>query len=141
MSWSVFLIRTQNNNEEYGNIQDEDIIRFSKSEIINAVIRISEKTNTVVKDIDTDFVHLEGKNWSIEFCFWDSEPYDTIELQIRGIQEPAEELNLLQKYLNARLFDMHSEKFISKDTDSGFDEWKKFCDEIINDLQKRNDKL
>lgn len=139
MSWSLDLIRTKTNTEVYGKEKDEDVIPFTKDEIIKTLseisritdIRIEESEIVPVEDTEINLnsffiVHVYGKNWSIEFGFYNwceySEKdmtYDTIELQVRGNTEPKEFLLLLSEKLRARLFDMSTGTFWTGDG-SGF---------------------
>lgn len=148
MSWSLDLIRTKTNTEPYG--KEKDVIPFKKDEIIKTLseitdIRIEESEIVTVEDTDINLdsffiVHVYGKNWSIEFCFYNwceySEKdmtYDTIELQVRGNTEPKEFLSLLAEKLRARLFDTSAGSFWTGD-DSGFSDWKKLYDRINNNF-------
>lgn len=157
MSWSLYLIRTKTNIEPYGKEKEEDIISFTKEEIIKTLseisgiidIRIEESEIISVEDdeinMDSFFiVHVSGKNWSIEFhfCNWceyseKDMKYYTIELQVRGNSEPKEFLSLLTEKLRARLFDMHTGKFWFAD-DSDFADWKNLCDRIAKELFNEN---
>lgn len=139
MSWDVVMIRTTNNNEDFKSINDDYIIKFSKKEVIDVIVKISEEIGAVAEDLDTEYAHLRGNDWSIEFSFWDNEPYDTILLGVRGITEPEETFQLLKKYLRVRLFDLYSECFLEDRSESGFDEWKKHCDKIINSLTNNSE--
>lgn len=153
MSWSLYLIRTKTNTEPYNKEKEEDIIPFTKEEIIKTLseisriidIRIEESEIFSVEDDEIDMdsffiVHVSGKNWSIEFhfCNWceyseKDMKYDTIELQVRGNSEPKEFLSILIGKLNARLFDMSAGKFWTYDN-SGFADWKNLCDRIAREL-------
>lgn len=139
MSWDVVMIRTTNNNEEFDSINDDDIIKFSKKEVIDVIVKISEEIGAVAEDLDTEYAHLRGNGWSIEFSFWDNEPYDTILLGVRGITEPEETFQLLTKYLRVRLFDLYSKCFLEDRSESGFGKWKKHCDKIINSLTNNSE--
>ncbi|MCM1505701.1 MAG: hypothetical protein NC177_00995 [Ruminococcus flavefaciens] len=153
MSWSLDLIRTKTNTEPYHEEKDEDIIPFTKDEIIKTLSEISGIIDILIEeseiisveddeiDMDSFFiVHVSGKNWSIEFhfCNWceyseKDMKYDTIELQVRGNTEPKEFLSLLTGKLNARLFDMSAGKFWTGDN-LGFSDWKNLCDRIHNNF-------
>lgn len=157
MSWSLYLIRTKTNTETYDKEKEEDIIPFTKDEIIKTLseisriidIRIEESEIISVEDDEIDIdsffiVHVSGKNWSIEFhfCNWceyseKDMKYDTIELQVRGNSEPKEFLSLLTEKLRARLFDMSAGKFWTC-YDSGFSDWKNLCDRIARELSNEN---
>lgn len=153
MSWSLELIRTKTNTEPYGNKKNENIIPFKKDEIIKTLSEISGITDIHIEeseivpvedteiDLDSFFiVHVSGKNWSIEFLFYNwctySEKdmtYDTIELQVRGNAEPKEFLSLLAEKLNARLFDMSAGTFWTGDN-SDFSDWKNLCNKVTEKL-------
>lgn len=155
MSWSLDLIRTKTNTEPYGEEKYENIIFFTKDEIIKTLseisemidIRIEESEIVTVEDTEIDLdsffiVHVYGKNWSIELGFYNwctySEKdmtYDTIELQVRGNTEPKEFLLLLAEKLGARLFDMSTGTFWTGDG-SGFSDWKSLCDRIAKELSE-----
>ncbi|MDE5582925.1 MAG: hypothetical protein K2J08_04395 [Ruminococcus sp.] len=144
MSWSLELIRTKTNTEPYDEEKDEDIIPFTKDEIIKTLYEISEITDISIEDTESKFVHVYGEKWRIEICFWEhllySEKdmtYCTIELQVRGNTEPKEFLSLLVEKLNARLFDMYAGSFWTGDG-TGFADWKKFCDRIVKELSNEN---
>ena len=111
----------------------EDILlhELKKNEIRNEIIALAESLGLYTEDLDTNYMHLRGEGWSIEFCFWDDVPtYETVEMQVRGVNEPTEVFARLKKDLNARIFDMHGGKFITTDSSSGFNEWKEFTDKI-----------
>lgn len=131
MSWDIYLVRTKNNAEPYGEILDENVIGFTKNEIRNEIIALAESLGLYTEDLDTNYMHLRGEGWSIEFCFWNDVPtYENVEMQVRGVNEPTEVFARLKKDLNARIFDMHGGKFITADSSSGFNEWKEFTDKI-----------
>lgn len=151
MSWSLDLIRTKTNTEPYG--KEKDVIPFKKDEIIKTLSEISGITYILIEEseiipvedteinLDSFFiVHVYGKNWSIEFYFYNwceysekDTTYDTIELQVRGRIEPKEFLSLLAEKLRARLFDTSAGSFWTGDN-SGFSDWKKLCDRINNNF-------
>lgn len=134
MSWDVVMIRTKNNDEDFDSINDDDMIKFFKKEVIDVIVKISEEIGAVAEDLDTEYAHLRGNDWSIEFQFWDNEPYDTIVLEVRGIKAPKEAFQLLKGYLKARIFDLYSGRYVDDQPELGFEEWKKLCDKIINSL-------
>lgn len=126
MSWSLYLIRTKTNTEPYSEEKDEDIIPFTKDEIIKTLSEISGIIDVRIENIESVFVNVWGENWRVEICFWEhllfSEKdmtYYTIELEVRGITEPKEFLSLLTGKLNARIFDMSAGKFWTADN-AGF---------------------
>ncbi len=63
-----------------------------------------------------------------------TEPYDTVELQMRGIHNPIEVFAGLKKDLQARIFDMHGGKYIEDEQESGFEDWKNFTEKVINSV-------
>lgn len=138
MSWDVYLIRTKTNTEPYDQIEDEDIIPFTRKEIVDAIVSLARELELQVADLDARFPHLRGNGWSIEFCFWDEEPCETIQLQVRGIHNPTEVFARLKKNLQARIFDMHGGKYIEDELESGFEDWKNFTENVINNI-KSND--
>ncbi|MDE6035744.1 MAG: hypothetical protein K2G36_07540 [Ruminococcus sp.] len=158
MSWSLDLIRTKTNSESYGEEKDDDIIPFKKYEIIKTLSEISEIVDIRIEetvpvedteiDLDSFFiVHVYGKNWSIEFLFYNwceysekNMTYDIIELQVRGSTEPKEFLSLLAEKLRARLFDMSAGTFWTYNG-SGFSDWKNLCDRIAKDLSDTKQKI
>lgn len=132
MSWDIYLIRTKTNTEQYDDIIDENIVGFTKKEICDEIITLAKEFDLSMDDLDTSYIHLRGEKWSMEFCFWEEEEiYDTVEVQVRGINEPTEILARMQVDLNARIFDMHNGKFIDAYESGAFDEWKDFTDKII----------
>ncbi len=135
MSWDVYLIRTKANTEPYGQEADEDIIPFTRKEIINEIVSLARDLQLWVSDLDARFPHLRGEGWSIEFCFWYEEPCETVELQVRGIHTPTEVFARLKHDLRARIFDMHGGKFIEDESESGFEEWKNFTEKVVASLQ------
>lgn len=138
MSWDIYLVRTQSNTEPYAQIADEDYISFSRQEIIDEIMALAKEFSLFAEDIDTQFPHLRGDGWSIEFCFWDEqELYEIVDMQVRGIHEPIEVFEKIKSDLNARIFDMHGDKFIEANGKSGFDEWVDFTAKIIEDLTKK----
>ena len=138
MSWDIFLVRTKTNKEDYGDIVDENIICFTKKEIADEIKILAEKLQLQVEDLDTDYMHLRGEGWSIEFCFWDDyESYETVEMQVRGGNEPTEVFRRLKQDLNARIYDMHGKRYVEEDGKSGFQQWKNFTENIIGDLVEK----
>lgn len=142
MSWSLYLNRTKTNTEPYDEEKDEDIIPFTKDEIIKTLYEISEIMDIRIEDAESDFAHVYGEKWSIEICFWEQLLYSekdmtycTIELQVRGNTEPKEFLSLLSEKLSARLFDTSAGVFWTVDG-SGFSDWKSHCNRIAKELFK-----
>lgn len=118
MSWSLELIRTKTNTEPYDEEKYEDVIPFTKSEILDCINDIHEIMNISIENAESDFVGVYGEKWRVEICFWKEYLYSekdmtyyVIELQVRGIIEPKEFLSLLTEKLRARLFDMHAGSF------------------------------
>lgn len=146
MSWSLELIRTKTNTEPYDDEKEEDVIPFTKSEILDCINDIHEIMNISIEDAESDFVHVYGEKWRVEICFWKeclySEKdmtYYTIELQVRGNSEPKKFLSLLTEKLRARLFDMSAGTFWTGDG-TGFSEWKNLCDRIVKELSDEKGK-
>lgn len=146
MSWSLELIRTKTNTEPYDDEKEEDVIPFTKSEILDCINDIHEIMNISIEDAESDFVHVYGEKWRVEICFWKeclySEKdmtYYTIELQVRGNSEPKKFLSLLTEKLRARLFDMSAGTFWTGDG-SGFSDWKNHCDRIVKELSDEKGK-
>lgn len=146
MSWTLELIRTKTNTEPYGEEKDENVIPFTKSEILNCINDIHEIMNISIEDAESDFIHVYGEKWRVEICFWKERYYSendnryyTVELQIRGGTEPKEFLSLFTEKLNARLFDMSAGNFWTDDG-SGFSDWKNLCDRIVKELFDEKDK-
>lgn len=138
MSWDIYLVRTKTNTEDYGDILDENLICFTKKEIVNEIKVLAEELQLHTKDLDTNYMHLRGDGWSIEFCFWDDyEPYETVEMQVRGFNEPTEVFRRLKQDLNARIYDMHGKRYIEEEGESGFQQWKNFTGHIIKDLMEK----
>lgn len=140
MSWSLELIRTKTNTEPYDKEKDEDVIPFTKSEILNCINDIHEIINISIEDAESDLVKVYGEKWTIKMWFWESclyseNSYYIVELEVKAASEPKEFLSLLAEKLNARLFDMNAESFWTVDG-TGFAEWKSHVDRIINDLLK-----
>lgn len=140
MSWSLELIRTKTNTEPYDKEKDEDVIPFTKSEILNCINDIHEIINISIEDAESDLVKVYGEKWTIKMWFWESclyseNSYYVVELEVKAASEPKEFLSLLTEKLNARLFDMNAESFWTVDG-TGFAEWKSHVDRIINDLLK-----
>ncbi len=132
MSWDVYLIRTKNNTKPYEQIAAEDMIPFTRKEVVDEMVLLAGELELQAADVDTKFPHLRGNGWTIEFCFWDEEPCDTVELQVRGIHNPTEVFARLKKDLQARIFDMHGGKYIEDELKSGFEDWKNFTEKVIN---------
>lgn len=139
MSWDVYLIRTKNNTEPYDRIADEDMIPFTRKEVVDEIVSLAEELELQATDLDTKFPHLRGNGWTIEFCFWEEEPYDTVELQVRGIHNPTVVFAGLKKDLQARIFDMHGGKYIDDGQESGFEDWKSFTEKVVNSVATCND--
>lgn len=146
MSWSLELIRTKTNTEPYDDEKEEDVIPFTKSEILDCINDIHEIINISIEDAESDFVKVYGEKWRVEICFWKERYYSendnryyTVELQIRGGNEPKEFLSLFTEKLSARLFDMHTGSFWTVDG-TGFSEWKNFCDRIVKELSDEKGK-
>lgn len=134
MSWDVYLIRTKTNTEPYDQEAKEDIIPFTRKEIVDEIVSLAQDLGLRAEDLDARFPYLRGDGWSIKICFWYEEPYETVDLQVRGIYSPTEVFTRLKKDLNARLFDMHGGKFIEDEVESGFEEWKDFTAKVVEDL-------
>lgn len=148
MSWSLELIRTKTNTEPYNEGKDEDVIPFTKIEILDCINDITKIMNISIEDTESNFVKVYGEKWRVEFCFFEScyysendHRYYTVELEVRGNSEPKEFLLLLTEKLRARLFDMSAGTFWTCNG-SGFSEWKNLCDRIVKDLsyEKGKDK-
>lgn len=146
MSWSLNLIRTKTNTEPYDDEKEENVIPFTKSEILNCINDIHEIMNISIEDAESEFVKVYGEKWRVEICFWKERYYSendnryyTVELQIRGGTEPKEFLSLFTAKLRARLFDMHAGTFWTVDG-TGFSEWKNICDKIVKELFGEKDK-
>ena len=116
MSWDVYLIRTKTNMEPYNRIKDEDIIPFTRKEILDEIVLLANELELLVEDLDTKFPHLRGNGWSVEFCFWDEDPCETVDLQVRGSYNPTKVFARLKGDLQARIFDMHRGKYIEENT-------------------------
>lgn len=132
MSWDVYLIRTKNTTKPYEQIADEEIIPFTQKEVVDEIVLLARELELQTADLNTKFPHLRGSGWTIEFCFYDKEPCDTVELQVRGIHNPIEVFTRLKKDLRARIFDMHRGKYIEEESESGFEDWKNFTEKVIN---------
>lgn len=142
MSWSLFLERTKTNSEPYGEEKDEDVIPFTKSEILDCITDMPETMNISIEDAESDLVKVYGEKWTINMWFWESclyseNSYYVVELEIKAASEPKEFLSLLTEKLNARLFDMYSETFWNVDG-TGFSNWKNHVDKIIKGLLNEN---
>lgn len=139
MSWDVFLVRTKRNNENYNEIKDEDYIGFTKKEITDEIISMKNSMNIEVADIKSNSIHIRGNGWTLEVCFYNfmEEPYETVEIQIRGIHEPTDVLSRLKQDLNARIFDMHSGCFWNADTESGFENWKSYSQKVVDTISEK----
>lgn len=135
MSWDVYLTRTKSNTEAYNKIADEDIIPFTRKEIVDEIVLLARELELETADLNDKFPHLRGDGWSIEFSFWDEEPYETVDLQVRGIKNPTEVFARLKKDLQARIFDMHSGKYIEDESQSAFEDWKNFTEKIIKSFE------
>ncbi|MBE5866043.1 MAG: hypothetical protein E7292_07515 [Lachnospiraceae bacterium] len=133
MSWDVYLIRTKTNTEPYDRIKDEDIIPFTRKEILDKIVLLANELELQVEDLDTNFPHLRGKGWSIEFCFWDEDPCEIVDIQVRGSYNPTKVLARLKEDLQTRIFDMHRGKYIEDGQESGFEDWKKLAERIKRD--------
>ncbi|MDE5557583.1 MAG: hypothetical protein K2J32_07835 [Ruminococcus sp.] len=144
MSWSLYLNRTKTNTEPYDEEKDENIIPFTKDEIITTLHEICGIINVNIEDTESKFVQVYSEKWRIEICFWEQLLYSekdmtycTIELQVWGNTEPKEFLSLLVEKLRARLFDMKAGTFWTVDG-SGFSDWKSFCNRIAKELFGEN---
>lgn len=126
MSWDVYMIRTKTNLEPLDRIQYLDVLKFEKKEVMQELEVLSKELNLEIEGKDTKYVYLRGKNWSIEFEFWDGkEPYFNIDMEIRGMHEPIDILNRLKKDLNTRIVDMSTGTFWEDKRKSGFSNWSK----------------
>ena len=106
-------------------------MKFTREEVIKELVLLADELNLRVEDLETRYVHLRGDGWSIEFNFWDGqEPYNTIDMEVRGTKQPTEILNRLKQDLNARIVDMCAGGFWTKDGASGFGEWKGLNDKV-----------
>lgn len=142
MSWSLYLNRTKTNTEPYGEEKDEDVIPFTKSEILDCITDMPETMNISIEDAESDLVKVYGEKWTINMWFWESclyskNSYYVVELEIKAASEPKEFLSLLAEKLRARLFDMYSETFWTGNN-SEFSDWKNHVDKIIKGLLNEN---
>ena len=147
MSWSLYLNRTKTNTEPYGKEKDEDVIPFTKSEILDCITDISETMNISIEDTgnlygEDNLIYVYSEEWTIKMWLWKSclysgNSYYVVELEVKAYSEPKEFLSLLAEKLHARLFDMYSETFWTVDG-TGFSNWKNHVDKIIKGLLNEN---
>ncbi|MDE6538670.1 MAG: hypothetical protein K2K66_00625 [Ruminococcus sp.] len=143
MSWSLFLERTKTNTEPYGEEKDEDVIPFTKSEILACIADMPETMNISIENAESNSIYVYGKEWyRIDVCFWEEcmyseNSYYVVELEIKSVSEPKEFLSLLAEKLRARLFDMYAGVFWTVDG-TGFSDWKSHCNRIAKELFGEN---
>lgn len=131
MSWDVVLIRTKDNNEPLDEIEAENIIPFTRTEIIGEMSKIALAQNAFY-DKDNPSCHaIYNDKWSVEFLAGDREEEETVMLMIRGSEEPKEVLKALAENLGTRVADCGTGEFMEFDAPSGFEAWKKYRDKII----------
>ena len=142
MSWSLFLERNKTNTEPYGDEKDENVIPFTKSEILACISDMPETMNISIEDTEnhimygkSHIIYVYSQEWSINMWFWErclqsENSYYVVELEIKAASEPKEFLSLLAEKLRARLFDMHAGTFWTVDG-TGFSDWKSHCNKII----------
>ncbi len=140
MSWSLYLNRTKTNTEPYGEEKDEDVIPFTKSEILDCITDIAKTMNISIEDTESKIIYVYSQEWSINMWFWEKclysgNSYYVVELEIKAASEPKEFLSLLTEILHARLFDMNADTFWTVDG-TGFSDWKSLCDRIAKELFK-----
>lgn len=134
MSWDIYLVRTKTNTEPEHLIPEENMVKFTREEIIRELVVLARDLNLKAEDLEAKYVHLRGEGWSIEFNFWEGlEPYRTIDMAVRGVKQPTEVLSRLKKDLKARIVDMCAGGFWEEGGTSGFDEWK-----VLNDKAARS---
>lgn len=131
MSWDIYLVRTETNTEPEHLISEENIVKFTREEVIQELVLLADELNLRVEDSETRYMHLRGEGWSIEFNFWKGqESYNTIDMEVRGTKQPTEILNRLKQDLNARIVDMCAGGFWTEGGASGFGEWKVLNDKV-----------
>ncbi len=132
MSWDIYLVRTETNTESKRQISEENIIKFTREEVIRELVLLAKELGVSAEDLETKYVHLRGDNWSIEFNFGDGmELYNTIDMEVRGTKQPTEVLSRLKKDLKARILDMCAGEFWEEDCTSGFEGWKALNTQVI----------
>lgn len=135
MSWDIYLVRTETNTEPEYLIPEENMVKFTREEIIRELVVLARHLNLKAEDLEAKYVHLRGDGWSIEFNFWDDlEPYSTIDMEVRGVKQPTEVLSRLKKDLKARIVDMCAGDFWEEGA-SGFGEWKALNDKVARGLK------
>ncbi|MBQ9141071.1 MAG: hypothetical protein IJX63_04675 [Lachnospiraceae bacterium] len=136
MSWDIYLVRTETNTEPEHLIPEENMVKFTREEIIRELVVLARDLNLKAEDLEAKYVHLRGGDWSIEFNFWDDlEPYSTIDMEVRGGKLPTEVLSRLKKDLKARIVDMCAGEFWEEEGASGFSEWKALNDKVARGLK------
>ncbi len=136
MSWDIYFVRTKSNTEPEHLIQEENMVKFTREEIIRELVVLAMELNLKAEDLEAKYIHLRGEDWSIEFNLWEGlEPYSTIDMEVRGVKQPTEVLSRLKKDLNARIVDMSAGGFWEEDGASGFGEWKALNDRAARSLE------
>lgn len=68
MSWSLELIRTKTNTESYGNEKNENIIPFTKDELIKTLSEISGITDIHIEE--SEIVPVEDTEIDLDSFFY-----------------------------------------------------------------------
>ena len=137
MSWDIYLVRTETNTEPEHMISNENIVKFTREEIIRELVVLAKELHLRAEDLDAKYVHLRGEDWSIEFDFWDGmESYYTIDMEVRGRLQPTEVLSRLKRDLNARIVDMCAGGFWEEEGVSGFCAWKALNERVTQSILK-----
>lgn len=140
MSWDIYLVRTGTNTEPEHLISEENMVKFTREEIIGELVVLARDLNLKAEDLESKYVHLRGEGWSIEFNFWDGlESYHTIDMEVRGRLQPTEVLCRLKKDLGARIVDMCARGFWEEEVISGFGKWKTLNDKVARGSEKQNE--
>ncbi len=132
MSWDVVFTRTKTNSERLDEIEEENIIPFSRQALVDEAEKAAALTNAECLYSDLSFVNMEGSGWSIEFYIGDAEPVQSVMLAVRGEKEPTEVFRHFAQAFNARIVDCGTGDFMDFSKPSGFEDWKAYRNQMIN---------
>ncbi len=125
MSWDVVLIKTDTNKEPIEDIKNP--IPFDSEAFIKEIKKH-------VPDLDTKdktWLLLNREYYSVEFNMGKDTYTECIMLHVRGGTEPKDLFEIILKNFSCRIYDCSSGEFIGDDSESAFEEWKKYRDKVI----------
>ena len=125
MSWDVVLIKTKTNKEKIEDIKKP--VPFNTHEFITSIKKYIPDLNIE----DKSWLFLNKEQYSVEFNMGKDTYTECIMLHVRGGTEPKDLFEIILKNFSCRIYDCSSGEFIGDDSESAFEEWKKYRDKVI----------